>query len=67
MSRQKSRKVDRPSREELKDLIRKDSFIKIGEKYNVTDSAVKKWCISYKLPSKKNEIRFIDNITWQNI
>ena len=66
-ARQKSRKVDRPSREELKDLIRKDSFIKIGEKYNVTDSAVKKWCISYKLPSKKNEIRFIDNITWQNI
>ena len=39
------RKCDRPSREELKLLIQKESFVKIGEIYNVSDNSIRKWCI----------------------
>jgi len=45
------------SREELKQLIRTIPFTEIGKKYNVSDNAIKKWCISYNLPSKKMDIK----------
>ena len=53
----KSRNVERPSREELKKLIREKSFVKIGEIYKVSDNTIRKWCIAEKLPSKKTEIK----------
>ena len=37
-------------------MIAISSFSAVGRQYNVTDNAVKKWCISYGLPSKKQEI-----------
>ena len=46
-----TRKVEnRPDREELKNLIRTVPFTKIGEKYGVSDNAIRKWCIVEKLP-----------------
>ena len=52
-----NRKIkERPSKEELKKLIRNTSFIEIGKIYAVSDNAIRKWCIAYDLPSKKNEI-----------
>lgn len=51
-----SRLVERPSKEELKNLIRNFSFLAIGKQYNVSDNAIRKWCIAYNLPSKKKEI-----------
>lgn len=63
-SRLISRKVDRPSREELKKLIREKPFTHIAKNFCVSDNAVKKWCLSYGLPSKKKEINLISDEDW---
>ena len=51
------RKVERPSRDELKKLIRTETFTSIGKKYNIARTAISKWCVSYNLPSTKKEIK----------
>lgn len=51
-----SRKVERPTKEELLEMIKTKSFTQIGKQYGVTDNAVRKWCTSYGLPYKKVEI-----------
>ena len=61
------RKVARPTREILKQEIRILSFTEIGKKYNVTDNAIRKWCISYSLPSKKSEIKLFSDKEWEDI
>lgn len=55
------------SREELKNLIRTQPFTKIGEKYGVSDNAVRKWCDKYNLPRKSSEIKKISNEEWEKI
>ena len=55
------------SREELKKLIRNDSFVNIGKIYNITDNAVRKWCKKYNLPYKKSEINKYTDEEWENI
>ena len=62
-----SRKVDRPSREELKKLIREKPFTHIAKDFCVSDNAVKKWCVGYNLPSKKKDINSFTNEEWENI
>lgn len=63
-----NRKIkERPNREDLKNLIRKTSFVKIGEMYNVSDNAVRKWCVSYNLPKKSSDIKKITDEEWENI
>lgn len=66
-SRLNSRKVERPSKEQLKNLIRILPFTAIGLKYQVTDNAVRKWCDSYGLPRKKKEINSYSEEQWANI
>lgn len=61
------RKCEWPSRDELKKLIRSTPFLQIGKKYNVSDNAVRKWCLNYGLPSKKMEIKAISDEDWINI
>lgn len=62
------RKVkNRPSRETLKTEIRTNSFLTIGKKYNVSDNAIRKWCASYNLPTKKREIDKYTNEEWELI
>lgn len=61
------RKVERPSREELKEMIRNSSFLQIGKKYNVSDNAIRKWCISENLPSTKKEIKSYSDEKWSMI
>ena len=62
----KSRRVvDRPNREELKEQIRYQSFVSLGKKYNVSDKAIAKWCISYNLPSRKKDINNYTNEQWE--
>lgn len=64
----KNRQQNKPvSREELKNLIRTTSFLQIGKKFNVSDNAVRKWCISYGLPSKKTDIKLISDDDWKLI
>lgn len=60
-------KIDRPSREELKVLIRKNTFVSIGEKYGVSDNAVRKWCAAYNLPTKKSIIKTYSDKEWEEL
>ena len=59
--------VERPNREELKKLIRTQTFISIGSQYGVSDNAVRKWCQSENLPFKSSEIKKISDEEWQKI
>ena len=61
------RKAERPTREELKTLIRTKSFVQIGKKYNVSDNAIRKWCVSMNLPSKKTSIKQFSDNEWLQI
>lgn len=44
-----SRKVERPNKEELKELIEKYNWCEIGRKFSVSDNAVRKWARNYEL------------------
>ena len=55
------------TREELKKLIRIMPFTQIGQKFNVSDNAIRKWCDKYNLPRKSSEIKKISNDEWANI
>ena len=59
--------VKRPSREELKQLIRTTPFITIGKQFNVSDNAIRKWCKAENLPSKITEIKKYTDKEWQDI
>lgn len=50
------RKVERPDKKELIELISKFSLRKIGNMYNVSDNSIRKWLKWYGLPTKYNDI-----------
>ena len=45
-----------PPKEVIEELIYKYPFTKIGEMYNVSDNAVRKWCKKYELPYRRSDI-----------
>ena len=48
-----------PPRDELiKDLLEIKNFVRIGKKYEVSDNAVRKWCVHYGLPNKSRILRY---------
>lgn len=49
--------VDRPSAKQLAEEIVSSGFCAVGRKYGVSDNAIRKWCIAYNLPTKKQELR----------
>ncbi|MCM1324406.1 MAG: hypothetical protein NC218_09695 [Acetobacter sp.] len=55
------------TREELKSLIRTTPFTKIGEQFNVTDNAVRKWCDKYGLPRRVKDIKSFSDDDWVKI
>ena len=57
----------RPSKEELKELLQTYSFVGIGKKYGVSDSAVRKWCKFYGLPYKAASIKLLSKQDWNNL
>lgn len=61
------RTVERPSREELKIMIRTLPFTKIGKKYNISDNGIRKWCQDVNLPYKKKEIKSYSDEEWELI
>lgn len=61
------RKVERPTREELKSEIRIYPFLTVGKKYGVSDNAIRKWCVAYNLPKKKQDIKKYSNEEWSQI
>jgi DNA-directed RNA polymerase subunit RPC12/RpoP len=54
----------RVTREELKDLIRHQSFVSIGKKYQVSDNTIRKWCSKLQLPQKKSDIQKYSDDDW---
>ncbi len=61
------RTIERPNREELKKMIRNLPFTEIGKIYNVSDNAIRKWCKSENLPSKKNVIKAYSDEDWDKV
>ena len=66
-AKEEQRKVDRPDRETLKQLIRNKPFTEIGRMYNISDNAIRKWCVAYNLPKKKKEINQYSDEEWSKI
>lgn len=56
-SQKSQRKAERPSKEELYELIKNNSFVAVGKMFNVSDNAVRKWCKQYGLPSRKKDLK----------
>ena len=61
------RVCDRPSRKELKDLIRTIPFTQIAKKYCVSDNTIRKWCDAENLPRKVSEIKKYSDEEWEKI
>jgi len=55
------------NREELKKLIRTTPFLQIGQKFGVSDNAVRKWCDRFGLPRKVSDIKKISDEDWEKI
>lgn len=59
------RKVfNRPSREELKDLVRTYPFLRIATMYGVSDNAIRKWCEQENLPRQSSVIKAMSDEEW---
>lgn len=63
----RQRRTEWPQREDLKNLIRHNSFRAIGKQFNVSDNTIRKWCKYYKLPSKRCEIKAYSEEEWSVI
>lgn len=55
------------TRDELKSLIRTQSFVQIGNKFGVSDNAIRKWCDKFNLPRTKKIIQNYSDKDWENI
>lgn len=55
------------TREELKNLIRIETFVDIGRKFGVRDNSIRKWCIKFNLPSRKKDICSLSDEEWELI
>lgn len=63
----RQRTTIRPSRDELKKLIRTTPFVTIGKKYGVNDNTIRKWCKFENLPFRVTEIKQISDEDWDNV
>jgi hypothetical protein len=62
-----NRQVERCSKDELKNLIRKKSFAEIGKQFNITDNGIRKWCDYYHLPRRKKDIKLYSDEEWDKL
>lgn len=62
-----SRRTERPSRDELKDLVRNNPLVQVGLMFNVSDNAIRKWCIAENIPSKKSDINKYSDEEWKDL
>lgn len=61
------RRIERPSRDELKDFVRNQSFVSIGKQFGVSDNAIRKWCLDNSLPTTKGRIKQYSDEEWGKI
>ena len=57
----------KPDRETLKKEIKQNSFVELGKKYGVSDNGIRKWCKSYNLPYRKNEMKKYSEEEWRDL
>ena len=62
-----NRITERPNRDELKTLIRNNSFLSLSKKFGVSDNAIRKWCKSMNLPHQKTVINSYSDEEWKQI
>lgn len=62
-----NRQIQRPERDVLKQEIRTLSFRQLGAKYGISDKAISKWCLAYKLPYRKKDIKQYTDEEWDKI
>lgn len=48
-------------------MIRTIPFVKIAERYGVSDKSIVKWCKAENLPSKKKDINSFSDSEWEKI
>ena len=53
----RSLKDIKPSKEKLLELIKENSFLKVGEIIGTTENTIRKWCREYNLPGTKSELK----------
>lgn len=53
----KSRRCDRPSKEDLSKLLYDNSFLAVGKMFDVSDNAIRKWCKSYGMSTKAKDYK----------
>ena len=66
-SSKSQQRVERPSREELKLMIRTTPFLQLSKKYGVSDNAIRKWCDRYNLPRKVSDIKKLTDEEWNKV
>lgn len=59
--------IDHPSRAQLKEMIRTESFVSLGRKYNVSDKTISNWCKIEGLPYRKKDIKNYSDEEWNNL
>lgn len=60
-------RINNISREELKTLIRTNSFVNVGKMLQLSDNGVRKRCAAYGLPTKKSDINKFSEEEWVNL
>ena len=60
-----NRKAIRPSRDDLKQMIRNLPFTQIAKQYGVTDNAIRKWCKNENLPTRRCDIEKYNSDEWK--
>lgn len=60
-------KQDDISKDDLKRLVRKFTFVEVASMYGVTDNAVKKWCAHYGLPKRRKDISTYSDEEWKEL
>ena len=54
-------------KEDIFSEINSYSFLAIGKNYNVSDNAIRKWCVAYNLPKTKKDIKKYSDEEWNQI
>lgn len=55
--RRNNRKVERPSKEKLLQLVKENGMTKTGKMFGVSDKSISKWLIDYGLPGTIGELK----------
>lgn len=62
-----NREILPPSREELKKLVRNNSFVALGKQFGVSDKTISNWCKAEKIPFKRKDIKLYSEEEWLKI